>query len=141
MTESTGSSCKTDGIRVEVNPAFLPEHSDPGEDRFVFSYRIRITNDSEQQVQLLTRHWIIIDGDGVRHDVEGDGVVGEQPTLHPGEFFEYASWCPLRTSWGTMEGSFGMIGGEGDSLDVQVARFYLVASAPNEAFDEQHVTS
>lgn len=115
------------GVRVNVKPEFLPEHSDPSAARWVFGYRVRITNEGPQPVTLLRRHWIIVDGDGDRHDVEGDGVVGHQPRLEPGEVFEYASYCPLETRWGTMEGEFHMVPNGGESFAARVARFYLVA--------------
>jgi ApaG protein len=123
----------TAGIRVRVQPRYLAEQSDPEQHRFMFAYRISIRNESERIVQLLSRHWIIVDADGERHVVRGEGVVGQQPELRPGASFEYASFCPLQTSWGTMEGSYLMqvLGGPGagELVEVQIARFFLVAEA------------
>lgn len=131
---SRGSVTTTGGVRVEVRPRYVPSHSitdpGPGENpRYVFAYRIRITNESDCRVQLLSRHWVIVDADGERHEVEGDGVVGQQPRLDPGAAFEYESFCPLQTPWGTMEGSFRMkvqSGPEnGRFIEVGISRFYL----------------
>ncbi|MFN7021196.1 MAG: Co2+/Mg2+ efflux protein ApaG [Phycisphaerales bacterium] len=110
---SLGSEATTAGVRVKVTPTYLADRSDPegvredfGSARFVFGYRIRITNESDRTVQLLSRHWIIVDADGHRSDVNGEGVVGQQPVLAPGQSFEYSSICPLPTPWGTMEGTY-----------------------------------
>lgn len=110
---SLGSEATTAGVRVKVTPTYLADRSDPegvradfGSARFVFGYRIRITNESDRTVQLLSRHWIIVDADGHRSDVNGEGVVGQQPVLAPGHSFEYSSICPLPTPWGTMEGAY-----------------------------------
>jgi ApaG protein len=133
---SRGSRAVTSGISVEVWPRYVPSHSvvdpPPGEHpRYVFLYRIRIANEGEVAVQLLSRRWLIVDGDGERHEVVGDGVVGQQPRLEPGAAFEYESFCPLVTPWGTMEGSFRMQvqGGteQGRTLDVEISRFYLAS--------------
>lgn len=131
-----GSVAVSRGIRVEVQPAFLKEHSRPegteiARPEFVFAYRIQITNEGETRVKLLSRYWLIVDSDGERHEVAGDGVVGEQPELDPGESHEYASFCPLPTSWGTMEGHYVMRVESGPSLgelfEAKVDRFFLVA--------------
>lgn len=117
-------------IRIVVDPAFEPEHSDPREPRYVFSYRIRITNESAAEgprVQLLTRQWLIVDSLGRGEEVTGEGVVGRQPELGPGESFEYASWAPLRTEWGTMEGTYRFRLETGEVISARVARFYLAA--------------
>lgn len=112
---------------MTVTPVFRPEHSALGDDRYIFSYRVVIGNQSDQAVTLLSRRWLIIDADGERHVVEGDGVVGEQPRIEPNGTYEYSSWSPLQTRWGTMEGSYTMVGDLGDRFGVNVARFYLVA--------------
>lgn len=133
---SRGSTATTEGVRVQVSPSFAPEHSAPepapGENpRFVFVYRIRISNHGDRTVQLLSRRWTIVDADGERHEVAGDGVVGQQPRLEPGRVFEYESFCPLPTPWGTMEGSYRMevqSGSErGRLFDARIERFYLAA--------------
>lgn len=129
MTYTTLSSERvTSGIRVAVDPYFLPDHSTPEENKFVFGYRVRLFNEGDEPAQLTDRHWIIIDADGERRDVRGEGVIGQQPRIAPGESFEYASYCPLATEWGTMEGSFTMLRDNGESFEATVDRFYLVAS-------------
>lgn len=128
MQNNTGSEIITEGIRVQVFPDYVPEQSNPELNRFVFSYRIVITNESERWAKLLSRHWIIINAEGDREDIEGPGVVGFTPELFPGESFEYASSTPLDTNWGTMEGSFSMSREDGEKFDAKVGRFYLVSS-------------
>ena len=124
-----GSVSLTRGIRIAVAPSFSPDHSDPSIPRYTFTYRIRISNESDLRFTLLSRHWIITDADGQRHEVRGEGVVGEQPTLAPGESFTYSSFCPLPTSWGTMEGSYTLRADSGEEFDVQIGRFYLTLPA------------
>lgn len=123
-----GSECVTHDVRVIVRPSYLPEQSDPSRPVYVFGYRVRIRNEGAGPVQLLSRHWIIVDAHGQREEVEGPGVIGQQPRIDPGTEFDYASYCPLRTKWGTMEGTYHMRGTNGEALAVRVARFYLVAS-------------
>jgi ApaG protein len=125
MNHQGSSEAVTEGIRVEVYPEFIPEQSIPEESKFVFAYRVVITNESDKWAKLLSRRWIIINADGDREDVEGPGVVGYTPELEPGESFEYTSFCPLNTNWGTMEGSFKMILKNGETFDARIARFYL----------------
>lgn len=125
MSQSGSSEAVTEGIRVEVSPEFIPEQSFPAENKFVFAYKVVITNESSGKVKLLSRHWIIINADGDRDDVEGSGVVGYTPELEPGESFEYTSFCPLNTSWGTMEGTYHMARENGETFDADIARFYL----------------
>jgi ApaG protein len=119
------SDITTDGIRVGATAYYLPEQSDPDQRRYAFGYTIVIANNGERPVQLMSRHWIIIDAYGRREDVEGPGVVGQTPRLEPGQAFKYQSFCPLRTVWGTMEGSYQMRYDNGETFDVQIARFYL----------------
>ena len=95
------SDTTTRGVRVGAHAFFLPDQSDPDERKFLFGYNIVIGNYGDVPVQLLRRHWVIIDGLGRREDVEGDGVVGQTPRLEPGEAFKYQSFCPLKTQWGT----------------------------------------
>jgi ApaG protein len=126
--KSHGSDTLTDGVRVRVVPSYVASQSDPGEGKFVFAYRITITNEGDRTVRLRSRRWMIVDGDGERRDVEGPGVVGQFPTLAPGEAFEYSSFCPLQTPWGTMEGTYEMETLDGTIVHVAVGRFYLVST-------------
>ncbi|MBX3406714.1 MAG: Co2+/Mg2+ efflux protein ApaG [Phycisphaeraceae bacterium] len=125
-----GSELATRGIRVRVVPSFVREQSDPVQNRFVFAYRVRVANESPRAVQLLSREWRIVDADGECNIVRGEGVVGQQPELAPGASFEYSSFCPLITSWGTMEGRYTFRDQDGDEFEVPIARFYLVAPPP-----------
>lgn len=124
-----GSDAVTHDIRVRVVPAFMPEHSSRLDRKYVFAYRIRITNEGDSRVRLVSRRWAIVDAFGRTEEVTGEGVVGQQPVLDPGETFEYASHCLLKTEWGTMEGTYHMQPEGGDAFDVAIERFYLVARA------------
>ena len=115
----------TDSIRVTVVPSFLENQSEPDNLKFVWAYTIGVENLGPETVTLLTRHWVITDGLGRRQDVRGDGVVGEQPTLRPGQRFEYTSGCPLTTPSGLMVGSYGMITSMGRQFDVAIPAFSL----------------
>lgn len=129
MAARTESETVTDGIRVVVRPHYERDHSSPKDDRFVFSYHVTIRNESGRRVQLLNRHWIIINGEGDRQEVHGPGVVGFTPSLAPGEEFSYSSYCPLDTEFGTMEGSYKMRDDEGDEFEINIGRFYLAVNA------------
>ncbi|AYJ87209.1 Co2+/Mg2+ efflux protein ApaG [Sphingomonas paeninsulae] len=117
---------ETRGVTVRVSVSYLPEQSQPGSARWFWAYHIRVENDGEMAVQLMTRHWIISDGRGEKHEVQGDGVVGEQPVILPGASYDYVSGCPLPTPSGSMVGSFGMIGEDGSRFDIGVPRFELL---------------
>ena len=119
----------TGGITVRVAVSYLSEQSQPAHGRWFWSYHIRIENDGETPVQLLSRRWIILDGRGSRHEVEGEGVVGDQPVIDPGESYDYVSGCPLQTPSGSMEGSYGMIDADGEDFDAAIPRFPLLAPA------------
>ena len=121
MPEST-----TEGICISVRTAFVPERSNPRDSYFFFAYEVTIANEGDEAAQLLTRHWIITDGDGNVEEVVGDGVVGEQPYLAPGESYTYTSFCPLRTETGTMHGTYGMVRPDGRTFDALIPRFTLV---------------
>ena len=121
------SDLTTDGVRVGATAFFLPEQSNPGNSEFVFGYRIVIVNNGGEAVKLLNRRWTIIDADGHVEEVRGEGVVGQQPTIKPGQGFKYTSFCPLTTAWGTMEGEYQMQRGEGELFDVKIGRFYLTS--------------
>lgn len=125
--QSRGSSVVTESIRVDVTPRYLTEHSQPQLNKYIFAYRVRISNEGDRWVKLMTRYWNIVDADGERHEVSGEGVVGQQPELKPGESFEYSSHCPLETPWGTMEGTYTFVRDDGASLPVQIGRFFLIS--------------
>lgn len=121
------SDAVTRGMRVEVLSRFSPEHSQQPQGDWVFVYTVRITNQSSQTVQLLSRHWIITDAlDNVK-EVKGPGVIGKQPVLAPGESFQYSSWCPLKTPTGTMRGTYRMWLADGEEFDIDIAPFALKA--------------
>ena len=119
------SESTTRGIRIRVESRFDPQRSDVENERWFFVYTIQIGNEGSKTVQLLTRHWIITDGDGEVEEVRGPGVVGEQPVLEPHQSFEYSSGCPLGTSFGTMHGTYQMITLNGEHFDVEIAPFAL----------------
>ena len=119
----------TDGVTVRVSVSYLPEQSEPRRGRWFWAYHVRIENGGDGPVQLLTRHWIITDGRGARHMVEGEGVVGEQPLIEPGASFDYVSGCPLATPTGAMQGSYRMAAGGGERFEVEIPRFQLIAPA------------
>jgi ApaG protein len=121
------SDAVTNEIRVEVLSLYSAENSLPQQDTWVFQYTIRITNQGTDTVKLLSRHWIITDALEHVEEVEGPGVVGEQPVLGPGQSFKYSSWCPLKTPMGMMHGTFQMVGGDGKKFDIQIAPFALKA--------------
>ena len=110
---------------IEITTRFLDEQSRPGEDRYVFAYTISIRNTGDIPARLLDRHWIITDANGRVEEVRGDGVVGEQPLLHPGEHFEYTSGAVLETSVGTMQGSYGMLADDGTRFEAPIPAFTL----------------
>src|ERR1700733_13639003 len=121
------SEAVTNSIRVEVMSKYSPENSRPTQDVWVFEYTVRITNQGKETVQLISRHWIITDGLDHVEEVKGPGVIGEQPTLAPGESFKYSSWCPLKTPTGMMRGAYQMIRVGGEHFEVEIAPFALKA--------------
>ena len=112
-------------IRVAVEPQFLADQSDPAQNRFVWAYRVVISNRGGITVQLRSRYWRITDAAGRVQEVRGDGVVGKQPVLAPGESFEYTSGTPLPTPSGFMSGAYQMQTGEGERFDVEIPAFSL----------------
>lgn len=122
---TTESLASTEGVKVQVRARYSPEHSDPARSNWFFLYTITISNEGALPVQLLSRHWIITDGTGHVEEVEGPGVVGEQPELAQGDSFEYTSGCPLPTPFGNMEGTFQMVRQDSSTFDARVARFEL----------------
>lgn len=119
------SETVTRGVSIRAVPSYVPEQSNPDEGRYLFAYHIRIENRGEESVRLISRHWIITDGDGDSSEVEGLGVVGEQPNLAPGQKYEYTSACPMPTPVGTMHGSFRMVSESGEEFDALINAFTL----------------
>ena len=115
----------TRGIRVAVEPHFLADQSEPAQNRYVWAYRVTISNGGAAPVQLRSRYWRITDAAGRVQEVRGDGVVGKQPLLAPGESFEYTSGTPLQTPSGFMGGAYQMQTGEGEQFDVEIPTFSL----------------
>ena len=122
-------SATTRDITVRVSVSYLPEQSEPGKGRWFWAYHVRIENQGARAVQLVSREWTISDSRGARHEVRGEGVVGEQPVLEPAGSFDYVSGCPLSTPTGSMEGRYFMIAADGSNFEVVIPRFPLVAPA------------
>ncbi len=119
----------TRDVVVRVSVSFLPEQSEPARGRWFWGYHVRIENEGRRAVQLVSREWTIVDGRGSRHEVIGEGVVGEQPVIEPGGSFDYVSGCPLGTPTGRMEGRYNMVGEDGGSFAVAIPSFPLIAPA------------
>jgi len=115
----------THKIRVDVTTSYVDEQSKPDESRYVFSYTITIHNEGTVPAKLLTRHWVITDANGKVHEVRGEGVVGEQPHLQPGQGFRYSSASVIETPVGAMQGSYQMMADDGARFDAQIAPFRL----------------
>lgn len=122
---ASSSEAVTNNVRVEVDSQYAPDHSQPFQNHYFFHYTVRITNEGDDTVQLLSRHWLITDCTGHTEEVNGSGVVGEQPVLAPGESFQYTSGCQIRTSSGVMRGTYSMVSEDGDHFDVEIAPFAL----------------
>ncbi len=118
-------SSVTNGVRIDVDAFYLPDQSDPVTDRYVFAYRVRITNESGGAVQLMRRHWYIDDRTGEIREVEGEGVVGEQPVMDPGESHEYTSGAVLGAPLGSMRGSYEMHRDDGSIFEAEIPCFDL----------------
>ncbi len=112
-------------VDVRVRTSYLDNQSEPDSNRYVFAYTITITNDGEVPAKLLTRHWVITDGNEKVQEVHGEGVVGEQPHISPGMSFEYTSGAVLETPFGTMHGSYQMLGDDGTQFDAEIPPFLL----------------
>lgn len=119
----------TSNVTVRVSVSFLADQSEPAKGRWFWAYHVRIENEGDAAVQLISREWTISDGQGGRHEVQGEGVVGEQPVIEPGGAFDYVSGCPLNTPNGTMEGRYHMVSADGGAFSVGIPRFPLVAPA------------
>jgi ApaG protein len=120
------SSALSDGIRVEVRSDYRADRSEPRQRRWLFTYTVTIRNEGTRAAKLVSRRWLITDGSGRREKVEGDGVVGRQPRLDPGQSFEYTSFCVLPTSHGSMRGTYQMVRDDGTTFDAEIAPFSLV---------------
>ncbi len=112
-------------LSVSVRPQYLDAHSNPEEQHFVFAYTVTIRNTGEHTAQLMSRHWIITDANNQVEEVRGDGVVGEQPVLKPGESFEYTSGCPLTTPVGSMRGTYQCVADDGTAFEATIPEFVL----------------
>lgn len=121
--DQVSSFAETQGIRVVVRSRYVHEQSQPA--RFVFAYTIKISNEGQAPAQLRRRHWIITDATGGVREVEGEGVVGSQPLLHPGESFEYSGGCVLETPHGAMHGSYMMLRPDGRCFEARIEPFVL----------------
>ena len=119
------SDTLTRGVRILVQPQYVADQSNPAESQYLFAYHITIRNEGSETVQLISRHWVITDGEGKTEEVRGPGVVGYQPVLQPGEQFQYTSGCPLATPVGTMHGEFNMVTSDGEKFDANIHAFRL----------------
>jgi len=119
------SEATTAGVRVEVRSRYSHRQSQPEHKRWFFIYTVTITNESDRSVQLLARHWIVENANGEMDEIRGDGVVGEQPVLAPGEPFEYSSGCHLSTPFGSMRGTYTMLVEDGSTFEADIAPFTL----------------
>jgi len=118
----------THGVKVSVETIYQPEYSNPANDHFMFAYRVSIENTGSYAVRLLSRHWHIFDSNGAKREVEGEGVVGMQPIIEPGDSHEYVSGCNLKTDMGNMKGQYRMMRLlDNTFFDVQIPEFYLIA--------------
>lgn len=118
----------TANVKISVDTVYQPEYSNPDNEHFMFAYRIRIENLSEYTIKLMRRFWFIYDSNGSRREVEGDGVVGQQPLIQSGDSYEYVSGCNLNTDIGYMEGYYKMVRDiDGEIFDVMIPRFDLIA--------------
>jgi ApaG protein len=122
----TTSEAVTNGVRVQVRARYSPAHSNPRSSEWFFLYEIRISNEGDATVQLTDRHWIIVDGSGQTEEVRGEGVVGKQPILDPGDSFEYTSGCPLTTPFGSMTGTYRMQREDGTEFQAEIGLFELM---------------
>ena len=126
----------TEGIRVRVGAMLVPDQSDPERKHWFYAYRVVISNEGTENARLVSRHWVIRNANNDVEEIEGPGVVGEQPELGPGESFEYTSGCPLSTEWGTMEGTYSLTRPDGRTFDAVIGRFFLAPNvAPLELLD------
>ena len=123
------STATTDGIEVSVASEFRPDRSTPAQGRYLFTYTVRIVNVGTSPARLVSRHWIITDARGEREEVKGEGVIGQQPHLAPGQSFQYTSFCVLRTPLGQMLGTYTMSRDDGTRFEAAIAPFALAVPA------------
>ena len=123
------SDTTTRGIRIEVESTYLSDRSSPRDSQYLFAYHVRISNVGSETAQLVSREWIITSADGEVERVKGPGVVGETPVLTPGGAFEYTSYCPLKTTVGSMQGSYQMVTADGEKFEAHITPFTL--AVPN----------
>lgn len=116
---------ETDNIEVEVAPVYLSEESAPAKGQFFYMYAVRITNHRDESVQLLSRKWVIRNGQGEVKEIEGDGVIGEQPWIKPGDTYTYRSFCPLTTPTGNMRGTYFFENESGEEIEARVPLFFF----------------
>jgi ApaG protein len=125
MADRDSYQAVTRGLVVRVRPSYLADQSDPEARRWVWAYAVEIENGGQETVQLISRHWVITDAWGRVEEVDGPGVVGEQPILKPGESYAYASGCPLSTSSGAMVGEYRMVSESGEAFEIAIPAFSL----------------
>lgn len=123
-------SLETEKVEVTVEPHFIAKENNSGVDYYIYSYTITLKNKAEESCQLLSRHWVIRDGLGREEHVVGDGVVGKQPVIRPGESYSYRSGCPLATPTGSMRGSYQMQSQSGEKFDIKIPLFFLRPDCP-----------
>lgn len=123
-------SAETDNISVTVEPHFIAKESNSGVDYYIYSYTITLRNNGKQNCQLISRHWVIRDGLGREEHVVGDGVVGKQPVIRPGESYSYRSGCPLATPTGSMRGTYHMQDQAGGRFEIKIPLFFLRPDCP-----------
>lgn len=125
MERRTDESPSKYAVDIDVATRYLDDQSEPAKDRYVFAYTIQIRNRGSIAARLLSRHWLITDANGKMREIEGEGVIGQQPWLRPGEDFTYTSGAVLETDLGTMEGSYGVVADDGTHFDAPVPAFTL----------------
>lgn len=136
------SVCTTKGIKVEISTVYLDDYSKPAHGKYLFCYKVTITNESDEWVKLENRHWIIIDSNSHKEEVKGPGVVGQKPELEPGMSHEYMSFCNLATDFGTMEGSYEMLDKDNQPFLISIPRFFLATNLdefPKNQFQRGHI--
>ena len=116
---------KQNKVIINVEPIYLEDHSDPSEDSYLWAYKVKIKNNGTETIKLLSRHWKIFDSNGSHREVKGEGVVGEFPTIEPGETYEYTSGTPLKTNNGIMQGFYLVSQDNGEKLKIDIPTFSL----------------